>query len=452
MAPPGTSGALSLEELARAAGEPLERVREWRAAGVLGPSERFTVADVERVCLIAVLRRRGVTLDAISTMQEEIDGFVARVGRPPGTTVRTLPEAAAEVGLDVALAERVWTAAGLPATDLLDDRDVEFLRHWWTVRDVGQPEDALVEMARVLGDTVLRATEAMARITHFQLIKPLVGRGLSGPELRDAIGNATGRLVPLAPRILEHLTARLLAHASRDNFALRVVDDRVEPGELVVAIAFVDLSSFTPIADTMGDRASAEVLDRFSSLVREAGAHHDGRVAKQIGDAFMLVFTDPRAAVASAVEIERRAAAEPRFPALRVGINWGPVLYRDGDYVGANVNVAARVAAEAGRHEIVLTEPVRRAATPMADVEFRPLGRRRLRGVSDEIELFRAIEVGVGTTARLVDPVCGKEIGAGEVAARLALGERELVFCSALCLQRYVADPSRYAAAGGDAA
>jgi hypothetical protein len=36
------------------------------------------------------------------------------------------------------------------------------------------------------------------------------------------------------------------------------------------------------------------------------------------------------------------------------------------------------------------------------------------------------------------------------VAARLALGERELVFCSALCLQRYVADPSRYAAAGGD--
>src|SRR5262249_20366534 len=255
------------------------------------------------------------------------DGFVARVGRSPETTVRTLPEAAAEVGLDIALAERVWTAAGLPATDLLDDRDVEFLRHWWTVRDVGQPEDALVEMARVLGDTVLRATEAMARITHFQLIKPLVGRGLSGPELRDAIGNATGRLVPPAPRILEHLTARLLAHASRDNFALRVVDDRVEPGELVVAIAFVDLSSFTPIADTMGDRASAEVLDRFSSLVREAGAHHDGRVAKQIGDAFMLVFTDPRAAVACAVEIERRAAAEPRFPALRVGINWGPVLY-----------------------------------------------------------------------------------------------------------------------------
>src|SRR5215470_19227666 len=115
MAPPGTSGALSLEELARAAGEPLERVHEWRAAGVLGPSERFTVADVERVCLIAVLRRRGVTLDAIRTMQEEIDGFVARVGRRPGTTVRTLPEAAAEVGLDVALAERVWTAAGLPA-------------------------------------------------------------------------------------------------------------------------------------------------------------------------------------------------------------------------------------------------------------------------------------------------------------------------------------------------
>jgi class 3 adenylate cyclase/YHS domain-containing protein len=246
--------------------------------------------------------------------------------------------------------------------------------------------------------------------------------------------------------MVEHLTRRLLAEASRENFALRFLDERSAPGELVVGLVFVDLCSFTPIADAMGDHESADVLARFSALVREASARHDGHVVKQIGDAFMLSFVGPGAAVACALEIERRAASEPRFPALRAGINWGRVLYRDGDYVGANVNVAARVADEAGRHEILVTEAVRRTAGAVGGVEFRPIGHRRLKGVSEEVELFRAVAVDEAATARVVDPVCGMEIGASEAAARLALGDRELAFCSAQCLQRYVADPARYAA------
>jgi class 3 adenylate cyclase len=431
---------LSPEELARAAGEPLERVREWQAAGVLGSADRFTLADVERVRLIALLRRRGVPLDEIARQRAEIDGFVERLGRSPTAVVRTLAEAAAEVGLDPGLTERAWTAAGLPASDLLDEQDVEFLRAWQTVHEVGHPDEAMVELARVLGDTVRRATEAMARVTHFRIIKPLVARGLEGAALRDAIGQATGRLVPLAPRMIEHLTRRLLAEASRENFALRLGDDRTEPGELLIAIVFVDLCSFTPIAEAMGDRKSADVLARFSSLVREATAGHDGHVVKQIGDAFMLIFADPRAAVACALDIEGRVAAEARFPAVRAGINWGPVLYRDGDYVGANVNVASRVAAEAGRHEIFVTDSVRRAAAPAVGVEFRPHSRRRLKGVREEVELFRVVGTETIGGARLIDPVCGMEMRAREAAVRLGLGDREVVFCSAQCLQQYIAD------------
>ncbi|HLY39380.1 MAG TPA: adenylate cyclase regulatory domain-containing protein [Candidatus Binatia bacterium] len=434
---------LSLEQLARAAGEPLDRVREWQAAGLVGATEPFGPPDIERLRLIGLLRRRGVSLEDIAASRGDIDAFGTR-HRPATTSLRTLAEAAAEVGLDPALVERAWRASGLSVTDLLDDRDVAFIRHWRTVRDVGHPDDALVEMARVMGDTVRRATEAMARVTHFHIIRPIVARGLTGVALRDAIAEATGRLVPAAPLMVEHLTRRLLAEASRENFALRFLDDRSAPGELIVGLVFVDLCSFTPIADAMGDHESADVLARFSALVRDAAVRWDGRVVKQIGDAFMLSFVGPGAAVACALEIERRAAAEPRFPALRAGINWGRVLYRDGDYVGANVNVAARVADEAGRHEVFVTEAVRRAAAPVGGIEFRPVGRRRLKGVSDEVELFRAVAVDETATARVVDPVCGMEIGAAEAAARLALGDRELAFCSAQCLQRYVADPARY--------
>ncbi len=434
---------ITLEALARAAGEPLERVREWRAAGVLGEGEPFTLADLERVRLVALLRRRGITLDAIAARRGEIDLFLRRIGRR-SSSVGTVREAAARIGLDPGLAEEAWTATGLPAADLLDERDVELLRGLQTMHDVGLPGEGVVEIARVMGDTVRRVTEAMARIVRFQVIRPLIARGLDGLAFDEAVGDRTGRLIPLAPRLLAHLTERLLAEASRENFALRLLGDGTEPGQVVVAIVFVDLCSFTPLAEAMGDRESAEVVSRFSALVRDATAHHDGRVAKQIGDGFMLVFADASAAVACAVEIDRQAACEPRFPAVRSGIQWGPVLYRDGDYVGMNANIAARVADEAGRHEVVVTEAVRRAAASLAGVEFQPLASRRLKGLTTEIELFRAVGREAAAGGRVSDPVCGMEIGAAEAAARLSVGGQELAFCSAQCLQRYVAEPTRY--------
>jgi adenylate cyclase len=167
-------------------------------------------------------------------------------------------------------------------------------------------------------------------------------------------------------------------------------------------------------------------------------------VVKQIGDAFMLVFTEVRSAVACALEIEGRTAEEPQFPALRSGIHWGLVLYREGDYVGSNVNIASRLAAEAERHQVLVTAEVSREARGLAEVEFVPLGKRQLKGVGDELELFEARPRAVPATAKAVDPVCGMELSPAEVAARLALEGKDRVFCSEECLRRFVATPERY--------
>jgi len=159
----------------------------------------------------------------------------------------------------------------------------------------------------------------------------------------------------------------------------------------------------------------------------------------------MLVFPEPGSAVACALEIDRRTADEPQFPAVRAGAHWGQVLYREGDYLGATVNLAARLAAEAERHQVLTTAAVRKEAGRLPDVEFVPLGMRRLKGLSDQLEVFAARR-GAGGTAgeRLVDPVCGMELGAGEAAATLSLEGQEQAFCSQECLQRFVAAPERY--------
>ena len=79
---------------------------------------------------------------------------------------------------------------------------------------------------------------------------------------------------------------------------------------------------------------------------------------------------------------------KPSWPAIRVGINTGPALYRTGDYLGGAVNVAARVVAAAMAGQIVLTEPVAKAASD-AGIPVEELGVRMMRGVDDPLALYR---------------------------------------------------------------
>jgi adenylate cyclase len=73
-------------------------------------------------------------------------------------------------------------------------------------------------------------------------------------------------------------------------------------------------------------------------------------------------------------------------PRPRIGIHNGQVLYRDGDYYGREVNLAARVAARAAGGEVLVTRPVIENAG--AHLEFEPIGEVRLKGFARPTELF----------------------------------------------------------------
>jgi adenylate cyclase len=166
---------------------------------------------------------------------------------------------------------------------------------------------------------------------------------------------------------------------------------------------------------------------------------------KQIGDAFMLLFPKPRDAVACALIIEARSADESQFTAVRTGVHWGPVLYREGDYLGTTVNVAARLADAATRHQVLVTEAVRREVGGLPGVTFIPLGARLLKGLTAEVGLFEAVARTVEEAPeRSQDPVCGMELQPEEVVARLSIDGTERSFCSDECLRRFVAAPERY--------
>ena len=64
-------------------------------------------------------------------------------------------------------------------------------------------------------------------------------------------------------------------------------------------------------------------------------------------------------------------------------------MFRDGDFFGRTVNVAARVADRAGPHEVLVTDDVVRAI-PDDVVRFRPIGPVELKGLAEPLALHLA--------------------------------------------------------------
>src|SRR4051794_10012141 len=83
----------------------------------------------------------------------------------------------------------------------------------------------------------------------------------------------------------------------------------IEPGSL-------QSHWLTPLTLVLGDHGVAKVLQLFSTVVRGACSRHGGRIVKQIGDAFMLVFDRPGDAIAFGLDVREAAAREPDLPGL----------------------------------------------------------------------------------------------------------------------------------------
>lgn len=440
---------MTLEDLVVRLGTDRATLRHWVSLGLVDEVDgQYDDRALERGRLLAFLDRRGVRADLVAEVTkrdgEILDRFVELVGRRRGPGC-TLEEAAERAGIDLALARRFWVAAGAGDRNELFEDDVESLAAGARALAAGLPPEALLQLVRVLADSLGRVADAEGRLFHFYVHEQLRASGLTGPDLMDATSRASEPLLGLIEPAILYFHRKAWERSIREDLVLHLHESLpgATVGELPLAVLFVDLAGFTPLTEAMGDLAAADVLDRFSDLVRDVASRCSGRVVKQIGDEFMLVLPSGREAVSAGVSILRRAASEPDFPAVRIGAHDGRALYREADYLGAAVNVAARVTSEAARGQFLVTRAVERSAADVPDVEWIPVGRRALKGVAEPVEVFEVRSVG-GVAPRPVDPVCGMEIDDQGCEQRLEWQGRTVLFCSDRCLQRFRADPQRF--------
>ena len=106
---------------------------------------------------------------------------------------------------------------------------------------------------------------------------------------------------------------------------------------------------------------------------------------KTVGDEVMVVSNDTAALVDWALGFQSMITDRPQ---PRIGIHAGEVVYRDGDYFGAEVNRAARVAARAAAGEVLVTRAIVEVAG--SNLTFERIGEVRLKGFTEVTELYLA--------------------------------------------------------------
>jgi adenylate cyclase len=129
-------------------------------------------------------------------------------------------------------------------------------------------------------------------------------------------------------------------------------------------LLFADLAGFTAMTEAHGDELAADAVADFCAGVRELLPEFDGEEIKSIGDAVMVRVPAAGPAVALAVRLISEVGSQHGSLGVRVGAHTGPAVHRNGDWFGAAVNLAARVAAAAERGEILMTHATHAAAKP----------------------------------------------------------------------------------------
>jgi adenylate cyclase len=384
-------------EAAAAVGVSAGTLRRWVREGVVPEYDgTWNPAALGKARLIRRLRNRGYTLAQIRRATEEgrlAFGRILALFQSGGATC-TRRQAARRTGLDAGTVDRVAAGLGIGAGEPIDDVAMQVLGYVAAAVQAGLPEEAMAQLTRVYAQAISQIADAEVRLVHLYVHEPLMRSGGPAAAMAQTMLSVAEDLLPLSAPLLEQLHLRMLMHFIDQDVVGHMEGELTtgaeEVGRMRVAIAFADLAGYTQLTESRGDLHALGVVDRFLASVTET-LPDDARVMKTIGDEVMVVGPDPAALALWA------AALGPllRGPRPRAAVHYGDAQYREGDYLGREVNLAARVQAQSGPGEVLVTRPVVEAAAG-SGLSFEPLEAVRLRGFSEDTEVFR-VTGGAGT-------------------------------------------------------
>jgi len=142
----------------------------------------------------------------------------------------------------------------------------------------------------------------------------------------------------------------------------QAITERVSgrPANSEVTLLFTDLVNFSDWSLNAGDEATLRLLRQVAQAAESPVLDAGGQIVKRMGDGMMAVFVDPVTAVRAAVaalEAVKTVEVEGDTPRMRAGIHTGRPQRIGSDWLGVDVNIAARVMERATRGGLIISGP-----------------------------------------------------------------------------------------------
>jgi adenylate cyclase len=385
------------KEVAELVGVTPSTLKRWVDTGVIPESlngDDWPPSAVAHARIVSRLRNRGHSLEEVRQAAQEgrlAFGFLEELFPEKGGKLE-VSEVADQTGLEAGLIERIWSSVGFPIRELddLTEDDVQALRYISSVLDAGFPLVAFLQLVRVYGQAMSQIADAEVRLFHLYVHEPLMRDGVPGLQMAEEMENLARDLLPLASPIMDYIHQRFLQHFVEQDVVGHMeveLSEQEDLGRVRVAVAFADLAGYTRYTEEAGEEEALSTVERFIDAVQNT-LPEDARIIKTIGDEVMIVAQDVRALTDWAVGFQRLYRDRPT---PRIGIHQGVTLYRDGDYFGRDVNLAARVVARARGGEVLVTDAVTNRISGSEHLEFEDIGEVKLKGFDQPATLCRAV-------------------------------------------------------------
>jgi class 3 adenylate cyclase len=401
---------LSAQELVELVPCSLEHVRRLEDLGILERQEEdglFLSSDVHVVRLMTAFEEAGTSLEDVArgVAAGELSFPLGLFLPEPVAMTATYEELSAQLGRPPELLRRLSGELGFPPRE--DDRiraeDAEMLSVIVTKLDLATDDD-LSRFTRLYGGSVQRLVGSGLQFFDRTVRQRVATFELSNEEKDSLVYEKAAGFTKLVASLVPWLQRRHREHAVLE-YIVGVTEGFMEERGITPrqrrqppAIAFLDLTGYTTLAEEQGDQAAAELAANLAGVVQEAAQTRGCRPVKWLGDGVMFHFSDAARAVLSGLELVEQTERAVSVPA-RIGIDAGAVIVQEGDYFGRTVNIAARIADYARPHEVLVSEDAMRSAG-VAEVEFELVGDVPLKGVSKSVRLHRATRAGAAARAR----------------------------------------------------
>lgn len=309
----------------------------------------------------------------------------ALAGDGPRYTAREIAERS---DVELAFLQRSRVALGLSNTDpderVLGKGDLEAAERLRAFREAGLPEEGILQVARTIG----MATSRIAQANRELIMRSLAQPGDTERDIARRFEAAARTTMPLVGPVLSYaLQAHLLEQVRRDVIAEADLASGEARGINNISVCFADLVGFTRLGEEVPVEELGGVALRLEEMATSI-AKSPVRLVKLIGDAAMLVSTEPAPLGEAALGLVEAADAQGEdFPQLRAGVAYGPAIGQGGDFYGRPVNLASRLTGIARPASVLASDEAKDALGDGFRYSF--AGERRLKGIRGPVRLYR---------------------------------------------------------------